>query len=302
MAVTTRGAHPEALWPGIQAWFGASYKELPQVWETIFDKRSSEKAYEKLVESNMFGYAPVKAEGAAISYGDPRQGYKQQITATAYALGYITTREEVADGQYKELSRKRSRGLARSLKATRELIHANHLNRATSGSYLGGDGVALLSTAHPTRDGNQTNRPTVAVDLNEASLEDMVILVQSMKDPMGLRIDVSAERLILPLQEQFNAARILKSTLQSGNNNNDVNALKVMGLLPKGMLSWRYLDDPDQWFIQTDVDDGLVHFEREEISLEQDNDFDTKNARASAYMRFGSGWGNWRCIAGSPGA
>lgn len=302
MSVTTRGAHPEALWPGIQAWFGQKYDDLPQGWETLFDKRSSEKAYEKLVESTMFGYAPVKTEGGGISYGDPRQGYKAQITATAYALGYIVTYEEGRDGQYKELSRSRSRGLARSLKATRELVHANHLNRATSGSYLGGDGVALLSTAHPTRDGNQANMPSVHVDLNEASLEDMVILVQNAKNSTGLRIDLTAERLVIPLQEQFNASRILKSNLQSGNGNNDINALKAMGLLPKGMFPWRYLDDPDAWGIKTDADDGFVHFEREKISLEQDNDFDTKNARASAYMRFGSGWGDWRTYYGTTGA
>ena len=302
MATINRGSHPEALWPGVQAWFGKSYKELPQGWQTLFDKRSSSKAYEKLVESTQFGYAPVKSEGGAISYDEARQGYKSQITHAVYALGYLVTMEEMADGQYEELSRSRSKALARSLKATREVVHANIINRANSGSYLGGDGVSLLSTSHPTRDGNQSNRPAVDADLNEASLEDMLILVQNAKNARGLRIDLTSKRLVVAIQNQFNAVRIMKSNLQSGTANNDINAMKAMGMLPDGVFSWRYLDDPDAWFIQTDAPDSLVHYERNEISLEQDNDFDTKNARASAYMRFSCGWGDWRGLYGTQGA
>ena len=297
-----RSAHPEALWPGVQAWFGNNYKELNQGWETHFDKRSSDKAYEKLVEGTQFGYAPVKGEGSALTYDDARQGYTSQITHAVYALGYVVTMEELADGQYKELSRGRSKALGRSLRATREYVHANVFNRAFSGSYVGGDNVAMCSTSHPTRAGNQANRPTVDADLTEASLEDMVILAQNAKNARGLRIDLTPQRLVIPLQLQFTATRILKSQLQSGSANNDVNALKEMGLLPKGIATWRYLDDPDAWFLTTDCDDALVHFERMDIELEQDNDFDTKNARASAMMRFSCGWGDWRGVYGTQGA
>lgn len=302
MAVITRSAHPEALWPGVQAWFGTKYKELPQGWETLFDKRSSEKAFEKLVESTQSGYAPVKPEGNPIRYDEMRQGYTSTITAVAYALGYIVTKEERDDGQYKELSRIRSKSLARSLKATREFVHANHLNRAFSGSYLAGDGVAWCSTAHPTRSGNQANKPAVDLDLEESSLEDLIILVQNAQNARGMKADLSPDRLIIALQNQFNAARILKSVGRVGTSNNDINAIKEMGFLPKGVFTWRYLDDPDAYFIQTDAGDGLVHYERDEIALEQDNDFDTKNARASAYMRFGSGLGDWRELYGVAGA
>lgn len=302
MAVISRSAHPEALWPGIQAWFGMNYKELPQGWETLFDKRDSQKAYEKVVESTMFGYAPVKTEGGGIQYDEARQGYVAQFTHVVYALGYITTMEEIADGQYKELSRGRSKGLARSLKSTRETIHANVFNRAFNSSYNGGDATTLCSTAHPTRGGNQANRPAVDADLTEASLEDMVILVQNATNSRGLKADLTPDRLVISINDQFNAARIMKSQGRPGTANNDINAIKSMGYLPKGIFPWRYLTDTDAWFVQTDCDDSLIHFERNEITLDQDNDFDTKNARASSYMRFSAGWGDWRGVYGTQGA
>lgn len=302
MAVITRSAHPEALWPGVQAWFGTKYKDLPQGWTQIFDKRASEKAFEKLVESTQSGYAPVKPEGNPIRYDEMRQGYTSTITAVAYALGYIVTKEERDDGQYKELGRMRSGSLAKSLKATREFVHANRLNRAFNASYTIGDGATLCSTSHPTRAGNQANRPAVDADLEESSLEDMIILIQNATNARGMKADLTADRLIIALRNQFNAARILKSVGRVGTANNDINAIKEMGMLPKGVFCWRYLTDDDGWGIQTDAEHGFVHFERDEIVLEQDNDFDTKNARASAYMRFGEGVGDFRCYYATQGA
>lgn len=302
MAVINRSAHPEALWPGIEAWFGKSYKELPQMWPKLFDRRDSSKAYEKVAEGTFFGYAQQKNEGDAITYDSARQGYVTTIFPYVYALGYMVTMEELADGQYKELSRARSGATARSQRATSETIHANIFNNAFSGSYLGGDGVSLCSTSHPTRNGNQANRPATDADLTEASLEDMITLVQNATNARGLRIDLTAETLLTSLSDQFNAARILKSMGRVSTANNDINALKEMGFLPKGIMSWRYLTDSDAWFVLTDCQDGLIHYDRMEPTLDQDNDFDTKNARASSIQRFGAGWGDWRGVYGTQGA
>jgi hypothetical protein len=244
----------------------------------------------------------VKTEGGAISYDRAQQGYTATIYHAVYALGYIVTMEELADGQYKELSRMRSKALGRSLRATRETVHANIFNRAFNTDYLGGDGDTLCSTSHATLSGSQANRAAADADLTEASLEDMITLIQGATNSRGLRADLSPDRLIIAIQNQFNATRILKSQMQSGTANNDVNAIKAMGYLNKGIFAWRYLTDTDAWFVETDCPDSLVHFERNDITLDQDNDFDTKNARASSYMRFSCGWGDWRGIFGSGGA
>lgn len=301
MSVITRSAHPSALWPGIKAWFGNNYASLPAEWSSIFEKGTSDKAYEEVVEATGFGLAPVKSEGAAIQYDSDGEGYKSRFTHVVYALGYQVTREELEDNKYKEVSERRSRALAFSMRTTAEIVHANILNRAFSTSYVIGDGAAMLSAAHPTASGNQSNLLTAA-DLSEASLEDGLKAVMQVKNARGLNIAVRAEQLIIPTAEAFNAERILKSQLRSGTPNNDINAVRSMGLLPKGVNINHYLTDADAWFLQTDVPEGLQSLWRREVALEKDSDFETENAKAKASMRFSAGIGDWRAIFGSAGA
>lgn len=302
MPVITRSAHPSLLWPGVHSIFGDSYNEYPAEWSQIFDKQTSNKAWEDIVEVGGFGLAPVKTEGAPIQYDTDAEGYKNRLQHTVYGLGYMVTREELEDGQYAQVSRKRSRKLARSMRTTAEIVHANILNRGFSTSYVGGDGVALLSTAHPTAAGNQANKLAVDADLTEASLEDMLTLISGFKDRRGLPIVAKGMKLVVAPGAEFNARRILGSPLRVGTPNNDLNAIKDMGLIPGGVIVNHYLTDPDAWFIITDQDDGLVSMWRREVELEQDNDFDTENAKAKATMRFLAGWGDWRGVVGSPGA
>jgi hypothetical protein len=296
----TRSNHPSALWPGIKAWFGKSYKDLPAEWSQIFEKDTSDKAFEKVVESTGFGLAPAKSEGSSVQYDTDSEGYTSTFTHVVYALGYVVTREEIEDNQYKEVSERRSRALAFSMRTTAEIVHANVLNRAFSGSYLGGDGVAMCSASHPTRSGNQSNLLTAA-DLSEASLEDGLKTLMAAQNNRGLNIAITAKQLIIPTGEAFNATRILKSELRTGTNNNDINAVKAMGLLPQGAVVNHYLTDADAWFLQTDVPEGLKSLWRREVDLQKDNDFDTENAKAKATMRFSAGWGDWRAIYGNTG-
>lgn len=302
MGVITRSAHPSALWPGVKAWFGNNYNALPAEWSAIFSKETSDKAYEEVVEATGFGLAPVKPEGASLAYDTDAEGYKSRFTHVVYGLGYIVTREELEDNKYREVSNRRSRALSFSMRTTIEIVHANVLNRAfTGGAYAGGDGVALVANNHPTRAGAQSNLLTSA-DLSEAALEDALKVTMQMRNSRGLNIAVRGEQVIVPTTEAFNAERILKSQQRVGTANNDVNAIRSMGLLPKGAVINHYLTDEDAWFVQTDVPEGLLSFWRREVALEKDSDFDTENAKAKATARFAAGWGDWRALVGSPGA
>lgn len=296
----TRSNHPSALWPGVKAWFGKSYQSLPAEWSQIFEKQTSDKYQELLVETTGFGYAPQKSEGSAIQYDTDGEGYKTTLTHVVYGLGYVVTREEQEDNLYKEVSERRAKGLAFSMRTTAEVVHANVLNRAFSTSYAIGDGAALLSAAHPTRSGNQSNLLTAA-DLSETALEDGVKRVMQAKNNRGLNIAVRVKRLITYTDEVFNATRILESQLRQGTPNNDINALRFLGSVPE-VVANHYLSDADAWFLQTDVPDGLVSMWRREVELEKDNDFDTENAKAKATMRFLAGAGDWRSLYGSAGA
>lgn len=301
MPITT-GSHPAQLWPGIKKIFGATYKEKPEVWAMVFDRMSSDKAYEKVIEETGFGLAPVKPQGSSVSYDTDKQGYTTTLTNVVYGLGAITTREAIEDNQYYDVTSRKAKKLARSMRQTKENVHANILNRAFNSSYTGGDGKELLATDHPTLDGTQQNELTVAADLSEASLEDMLILIRKAKDSRGLRIQLRGEKLIVPADLTFEATRILSSANQSGTANNDINAIRSQGLLPGGVVVWDYLSDTDAWFVKTDADDGLMCFERRALELTQDNDFDTENARMKATERYVPGWGDWRGLYGTAGA
>jgi hypothetical protein len=300
MTVITRSAHPDLLWPGVMAIFGNSYSEYPPEWAQIFEKRTSSKAYEKIVETSGFGLAPVKTEGAPIQYDSDAQGGVTTLTPTVYGLGWMATREEMEDGQYPEVSRRRSKALGKSMRTTAEIVHAGVFNLGFSAN--GADGVPLFSTSHPSPAGNRPNKASVDADLTEASLEDMLTLIAGATDRRGLPIRLRGMKLVVASGAQFNAARILNSNLRSGTPNNDVNAVKEMGLLPGGVVINHYLTDPDAWYIVTDADEGLLSVWRREAAIEQDNDFDTENAKAKSTMRFSVGYGDPLSTYGSQGA
>ena len=301
MAITT-GSHPKALWPGVQAFFGAKYREKEMVSDMVFDLVSSDKAYEEYVEETGFGLASIKGEGSSVSYDTDAQGYTHRLTNTTYGLGAIVTREAIEDNLYENIARKKAAKLARSMRHTKENVFANILNRGFTSAYAGGDGKELFATDHPTLSGTQSNELAVAADLSEAALEDLVNLIRGLEDSRGLKIGAQGKMLIVPPQLEFDAHRIVNSTLQSGTGNNDINAMKSMGMLPGGVIVWDYLTDPDAFFIKTDVEEGLMRQQRRALELSQDNDFDTENARMKATERYTGGWADWRGAVASPGA
>lgn len=301
MTITT-GSHPKALWPGVKKFFGKTYAEKPLVCEMVFDEVTSTKAYEEYVEETGFGLAPIKPEGSGISYDTDAQGYTSRITNTTYALGAKITQEAIEDNQYERGARKKSAKLARSMRQTKENVFANILNRGFTAAYAGGDAKELFATDHPTLSGDQANELAVAADLSEASLEDMLTLIRGAKDSRGLRIQLKGQKLIIPSALEFEASRILSSVNQSGTANNDINAMRELGMLPGGVVVWDYLTDTDAWFVKTDAPEGLIRQQRRALSLSQDNDFDTSNACMKADERYAGGWADWRGCFASAGA
>lgn len=302
MAVITTGSHPKALWPGVRKFVMGEYSEHPTEYDKVFDMQSSKMAYEEDVETTGFGLAQIKSEGAAVAYDTHSQGFTKRYTHVAYSLGYIVTREELDDNQYKSRSFKRGKALAFSFRTTKEIVAANVLNRAFSSSYLGGDAKELIATDHPTLAGNQSNELSVAADLSEAALEDMLTQIMEAKNSRGLQIAIRGDKLIVPPALAFTAERILKSSLQNDTADNAINAIRSMGLLRGGVMVNHYLTDNDAWFIKTDAPDGLLGFQRTPFEFTQDNDFDTENAKAKGYERYTFGWTDWRGLFGSEGA
>lgn len=301
MATITTGTHPKALWPGIKEWWGRSYSEHPEEYVDLFEKETSDKAYEEDVEITGFGLAPVKAQGSSINYDTESQGAVTRYTHVAYALGYVVTFEELRDDLYEVVSKRRAKQLAFSMRQTKENVGANVFNRAFSSSFTGGDGVSMINSAHPTTAGNQSNVLTTAADLSEAGIEDLTIQIMQAQNSKGLRISLMPQSLHVPVQGYYEANRILKSVLQNDTSNNAINVLKAVNVFPKGIKMNHYFTSATAWFIRTNAPAGLKMYERDSIMFDQDNDFDTKNAKAACYERYSMGWSDWRGVFGTPG-
>ncbi len=301
MAIITTGSHPKALWPGIFAWWGRSYSEHTPEYPDLFEIDTSDKAYEEEPEITGFGLAPVKPQGQQIFYDTEVQGPVSRFTHVAYALGYIVTFEELRDDLYEVVSKRRAQQLAFSMRQTKENILAAVYNQGFNTAYSGADGTSLFSATHPTLSGNQSNLLTVAADLSETAVEDLVIQIMQMTNNRGLKISGLPQSLNVPPQLLFEANRIYHSVLQNDTANNAINVLRATGTFPKGIKVNHYFSSATAWFIRTNIPRGLQYFERDRISFDQDNDFDTKNAKAACYERYSASWADWRGAFGTPG-
>jgi len=300
--VITSSSFAKLLWPGLNSIYGKEYNDYPVEWEKLFEKNSSDKAYEEDLGLSSFGLASVKNEGAPITYDTERQGFTSRYNHVVYALGFIITREIYEDDQYGKVGAQKAKALARSMRQTKEIVGANIYNRAFTAAYAGGDGKELISSAHPNvAGGTFSNIIGTAADLSEAALEQATIDIAGFRDDRGLLIAAKPEQLIIPYQLQFEAARILGSDGRVGTDLNDPNVLKQKGIF-SNVTTNHYLTDADAWFIRTNIKDGLKYFERRGDQFEMDNDFDTENAKYKATARYSFGWSDPRAIYGSAGA
>jgi len=260
----TTGSFSKLLWPGIKKIYGDTYNEYPQEYSQIFDKTTSDKAYEEYVGTSMFGLAPIKTQGGAVAYDSAQQGFITRLTNIVYALGFVITREMYDDNQYGDFMKRFSKALAFSMRQTKEIVCANVINRAETAGYTGGDGVVLSSASHPNiAGGTWSNKLTVASDLTGDALESAAIQIMGFTNDRGLTISAMPQKLIIPTTLLFEAERILKSSLEYDTANNAVNALKSKGVFPGGIVVNHYLTDADAWTIKTNVQDGLIFQSRD---------------------------------------
>ena len=272
-----RANFAKMLEPGLNTLFGLEYDSYPAEYEAVFESNTSQKAFEEDVLLAGFGNAPTKSEGSAVSYDAASQQWTARYQHETIALAFSITEEAEEDGQYGSIASRYTKALARSMASTKEIKAANILNTATTAN--GGDGAPLLSAAHPTQAGNQSNILATPADLSEVSLEAILIQISDMKDDRGLRVASQGTQLIIPTAYTFVAERLLESQLRTATADNDINAIRQGGYLPQGYHIMRRLTDSDQWFVQTDIPDGLKMFQRSPMKKGMEGDFETGNVR-----------------------
>jgi hypothetical protein len=298
------------LLPGLNALFGMEYARYGEEHKEIYETEKSERSFEEETKLAGFGAAPVKNEGSAIAYDNAQEAFTARYNHETIALGFSITEEAIEDNLYDSLSARYTKSLARAMAYTKQVKAAAVINNGFSGSYLGGDGVSLFGVnsggsrvGHPLVNGGVNyNSPTVAVDLNETSLENAVIQIAAWTDERGLLIAAKPVKLVIPPALMFTAKRLLDTELRVATADNDINAIKQMGAIPGGYTVNHFLTDSNAWFLTTDVPNGLKHFERMPLSNSMDGDFDTGNVRYKARERYSFGWSDPLGMWGSAGA
>jgi hypothetical protein len=290
------------LLPGLNALFGLEYSKYGEEHKEIFETETSDRSFEEETKLSGFGAAPVKQEGGAIEYDNAQEAFTARYTHETVAMGFAITEEAIEDNLYDSLSARYTKALARAMAYTKQVKAASLLNGAFAGTTYG-DGSFLCATDHAlVNGGSNSNRPTVASDLNETSLEAAVIQIGQWTDERGLLIAAQPKKLIIPTNLQFVATRLLETEGRVGTADNDINALANNGSVSGGYAINHYLTDTDAWFLTTDIPNGLKHFVRAKMATSMDADFDTGNSRYKARERYSFGVSDPLAIFGSPGA
>jgi len=302
MAINRADIAKELL-PGLNAIFGLEYGSVDDELAPLYEVENSDKAFEEEVLFTMFGEAPVKGEGSAVQYDTAQESYASRYTHETVALAFAVTEEAMEDNLYDTFAKVRAKGLARAMGSTKQVKAANTFNNAFSGSYLGGDGVALISDSHPTiSDGNQSNKIGTAA-ISMTTLETAITNISKIKDDRGILVAASAQSVHIPPELAMETDMLLHSAgLPNGTlaypgstyAPNDLNPIPNMGLLPKGFFVNRRFTDTDNWFVKTDVPNGSKMFVRMPLATKMEPDFDTGNLRYKARERYSFGWSDWR--------
>ncbi len=292
------------LEPGLNALFGLEYKQYENQSSEIYTTESSDRAFEEEVMLSGFASAQVKPEGSGVTYDNAQETFTARYTNETIALAFAITEEAIEDNLYDRLASRYTKALARSMAQTKQVKAASPLNNGlpTTDNFDSGDGVSLFNTSHTTIAGSFQNTLTTQADLNETSLEQALIDIAGLTDERGLKIAAKAVKMIIPSALQFTAERLMKSAGRVGTADNDINAVKSLGMVPQGYRVNNYLTDTDSWYITTDVPNGMKHFERTPLSTKMGGDFDTGNVRYKARERYAFGASDPRGIYASPGA
>ena len=292
------------LEPGLNALFGLEYKRYDNESSEIYATESSDRAFEEEVMLSGFANADVKAEGAGVSFDEAQETFTARYTHETVALAFAITEEAMEDNLYDRISSRYTKALARSMANAKQVKGAAPLNNGLPGvaTFTTGDGVSLINGSHPTIAGTFSNTLSTAADLNETSLEQAMIDIAALTDERGLKIAARGMKMIIPSENQFNAERLLKSQGRVGTADNDINALKNMGMVPEGYRVNHYLTDTDSWYIITDVPNGMKYFERLPVQTKMEGDFSTGNVRYKARERYSFGVSDPRGIYGVEGA
>jgi len=295
-----RASIAKELLPGLNAVFGIEYGSVDEEHKSLYEIENSDRAFEEEVLFTGFGAAPVKGEGAAVVYDDASESYTSRYTNETVALAFAVTEEAMEDNLYDTFAKLRAKGLARAMGSTKQQKAADLYNNGFATNQ--GDGVPMFSAAHPVTGAGTITNITTAAAIAEGTIEAAVIQIQKTTDDRGILIGASGVSLHVPTDLMFTADQLLNTPGTTGGSNNDINAIRHLGVLPDGFYVNRRFTDVNAWFIKTDVPNGTKMFNRTPLQTKMEPDFDTGNLRFKARERYSFGVSDWRSWFGNAGA
>jgi hypothetical protein len=302
-----RGTNPD-LYDNIDKTFmavmKAQLKELPKIYPNVYNIKTSDRKFERIVTYVPFGDTASKPEGETFVMDTIRQGYTKDFTHTENGLGFEVTQTALEDDVENILNRA-GEWLAFSARYVEEGRAANPFNNGF-GTETTPDGLALFHTAHALKGGGTAkNRPSTDADLSATSLTQALIDLQTdQKDEAGHLSDpVDSWILYIPPQLEFLADRLINSVGLPGSADNDRNPIK-------SRRTWQIvvnprLTDTDAWFLvaASKSRHGLTFYRRVPISMEpMVIDPRTSNRIFKCRHRFSVGAWTWVGTYGTAGA
>ena len=295
-----RASIAKELLPGLNAVFGIEYGNVDDEHKSLYEIESSDRAFEEEVLFTGFGAAPTKGEGAAVVYDDASESYTSRYTNETVALAFAVTEEAMEDNLYDTFAKLRAKGLARAMASTKQQKAADLFNNGFATNQ--GDGVPMFSAAHPVTGTGTVTNITTAAAIAEGTIEAAIIQIQKTTDDRGILVGASGVSLHVPTDLLFTADQLLNTPGTTGGANNDINAIRHLGVLPDGFYVNRRFTDVNAWFIKTDVPNGTKMFNRTPLQTKMEPDFDTGNLRFKARERYSFGVSDWRGWFGNQGA
>ena len=288
--------------PILNETFDGLYSQRADEWKMVFrEQKGIPRNYHEEPVLYGFGAAPELPDGMAVTYQSGGVLFIQRYLYKVYGLAFALTKVLVEDGDHIRIGQTYAKHLAQSLIETKETLAANILNRSFNAAYTGGDGVTLVNTAHPLVTGTFSNQLTTAAALSQTSLEQLLIQVRNAVDNNGKRIRLTPKKIVTGPSNVFQAETLLKSALRSGTADNDINAIRSMGLLSEGQANLSRITSTTAWWVQTDAPDGLKLLMRRGLEKSMEGDFETDSMRYKATERYTVGWTDPRGIYGTAG-
>jgi len=282
----------------------AQLKELPRIYTRIYNIKTSDRKFERIVTYVPFGDTVSKGEGEPYAMDQLTQGYVKDFTHTENGLGFEVTQTALEDDAENILNRA-GEWLAFSARYVEEKRAAGPFNNGFT-TELTPDGVSLFNSAHVLKGGGTArNALATAADLSATSLTQAMIDLQTQQqDERGhLAAPINSWILYVPPALEFLAERLVKSKGLPSSADNDLNPMQ-------SRRSWEiivnpHLSDADAWFLvaNSKAQHALTFYRRVPISLDpMEKDPRTKNRIFTVRHRFSLGAWNWNGTFGSPGA